>query len=1013
MLIYGHERLNHSGLSLQPVNKVLCSSVAVFIAMVLFAFPSQSQVYVGGSLLADATYSPGNNPYIVTQDLIVTKGITLTILPGVEMLFEIGTSIISDGTLVAKGLPDQKIRFLPKNQLSFPGQWNGIVFNNAKTILEADSSYGSGSVLSEANITYASYSVTLAKNSSLLIENTKIEFSSFGIYIMESGYNTIRNCSINGSNFGIFIASGFNNPGNIISGNAISGSSDVGIFINSSSVQSHHNIIKENHISSCIIGLHVGNYINNGTSFNTIKGNTFYENKDAIKLFQHSNTIQNNFFVRNRNGIICWQSNHNTITENLFSRNTLSALTLTAGSSFNTVTNNSLNYNKGGVWIKPDSMHNSLYNSFLYNTLYGNSEFSFQILNAPQGPVQFNNIGRNGSYHSFINLTDSIVHAEYNFWGTTSESSIDSIISDLHDQPQIGEVIYKPILDQILTTAPVPPPDHAIKQIIGNDLVVSWDTLVITDFSGYNVHYGSKKEVAFEHTINNGTYTMINMGSIPVDDTIAVTAYDSQVDNLNDQTEGHESDFTISILAPYAGPDTAICFNSGYSIYLATAFNTDSLAWSTSGDGMFTSTNVLNPVYTPGEQDYLKGYVYLYLDDETAKSEYTDVALITFHDAPLVFAGNDSTIFTDSALMLNTAAASRYDFLKWTSSGDGYFDTDTLINPIYMPGPGDILAGSVVLKIEGFSACGSASDQLLLTINPGFSLKGRIHAGESLAAKANIYLYLDKEGDIQPFRSGLMTMDGNFEINALHAGNYYLYAIPDKSENPDYLPTYYFNDIHWENAYRLDLYANTYDLDIRLAKSPLQLPLGEGSIKGYVTTLPGSTEKCGDVTVLLYDKQMKNVIDWALVRNGNDFSFINLPFGDYVLAGEKTGNQSFYSEVIVLSPLHPQPNDIQLLCTAAGYKFSNPGNVRPQTLTENITIYPNPVLDWLHIKGLKESEKYTIRLINSQGYIQKFYTVQDGIDTNSLFLGKLSTGFYIIEVYRLGDCLLREKLVKY
>ena len=981
--------------------------------MVLFAFPSHSQVYVGGQLLADATYSPNNNPYIVTQDLIVSKGVTLTILPGVEMFFEIGTSIISDGTLVARGLPGQKIKFLPKNQLSFPGQWNGIVFNNAKTILEADSSYASGSVLSEANITFASYSVTLAKNTSLLIENTTIEASSFGIYIMESGHNTIRNCSISESNFGIFIASGFNNPENSIIGNSISGSSDVGIFINSSSIQSHHNTIKDNHISSCSIGLHVGNYVNNGTSYNTINGNTFYENKDAIKLFQHSNTIQNNFFVRNRNGIICWQSNHNTITENLFSRNTLNALTLTAGSSFNTITYNSLNYNKGGVWIKPDSMNNSLLNSFLYNTLYDNSEYSFQILNAPQGPVQFNNIGRNGLYQSFINLTDSVIHAEYNFWGTSSESSIDSIIFDLHDQPQVGEVIYTPVLDQILTTAPVPPPCHVIKQIIGSDVVVSWDTLVITDLSGFNVHYGRKDEVVFEHTINNGTYTLINMGNIPVDDTIAVTAYDSQIDNINDQTEGHESDYTFAILAPYAGPDTAICFNSGYSIYHATAFNTDSLAWSTSGDGQFNSTNVLNPVYTPGEQDYLRGYVYLYLDDENAKSRYTDAALITFHDAPLVFAGNDSTIFTDSTLMLNSASASRYDFLKWTTSGDGYFDSDTLTNPIYIPGPGDILAGSVVLEIEGFSACGSASDQLLLTINPGFSLKGRIHAGATLAPNSNIYLYLDKQGEIQPVRSGLTALDGNFEIKALLAGNYYLYAIPDKSENPGFLPTYYFNDINWENAYRLELYANTYDLDIHLAKTSVHLPAGEGTIKGYVTALPGSNEKCGDVTVLLYDKQMKNIIDWSLVRDGSNFSFTDLPFGDYILAGEKTGSQSFYTEMIVLSPLHPQPDDIQLICTAAGYKFENPGNNKPPALTEYISIYPNPVLDWLYIKGLEESGHYSIRLVNSQGYVQKFFNLEDGMDANSLFLGELSTGFYIIEVYRLGDCLLREKLVKY
>jgi len=259
----------------------------------------------------------------------------------------------------------------------------------------------------------------------------------------------------------------------------------------------------------------------------------------------------------------------------------------------------------------------------------------------------------------------------------------------------------------------------------------------------------------------------------------------------------------------------------------------------------------------------------------------------------------------------------------------------------------------------------------------------------------------------------VQTIDGNFELKALVAGNYYLYAIPDKSENPGYLPTYYYNDIHWENAYRFELNANTYDVDLELARCTFQLPEGAGSIHGEIVTSPGSTEKCGDVTVMLYDKQMKNIFDWALVSNGSDFNFINLPFGEYVLAGEKTGRQSFYSAVIVLSPLHPQPENIQLICTSAGDKFSIPGNDILTEAIKNLRIYPNPVADILYISGLEETGTYTFRLINSQGYVQKFYPQLDGIETNSLFLGSLAPGFYGIEVFRDGACVLRQKLIKY
>ena len=987
--------------------------VAVFIASLFFAVPAKSQVYVGGTLVADVTYSPDNNPYIVTQNLIVNKGVTLTIQPGVEMLFEVGTSIINEGTLVAKGTTDHKISFLPKSLLAFPGQWNGIVFYYSKTIFGPDSTYSSGSVLSHAIFKNASYSVTLASNTSILIENVEISLSSFGINILKSGHNIIRNCSFQQNNFGIFLASGFDNPENIISGNTISECSDVGIFINSSSIQSNHNIIRENLISSCSIGLHIGNYVNNGSSYNTIERNTFIGNMDAVKLFQHSNTLRQNYFIKNHNGIICWQSNNNTISENLFSKNTLNALTLTAGSSFNTISHNSMNYNFGGVWVKPDSLRSSLFNSFLYNTLYDNSGFSFQVLNAPQGPVQFNNIGRNPLNNSFINMSDSTLHAEYNFWGTISEVAIDSIIFDAIDQPQHGEVMYKPVLEQIFTAAPVPPTDKVIKQRIGADIVVSWKYDTIADISGYKVHYGKSNNINFENTIYTGLTQQLNMGNIPVEDTVCVTTYDSQADGLYDQAEGHESDYTIALPAPYAGPDTAICYNSVYTVIHATAFDSDSLKWQSSGDGFFNFNHLLRPIYNPGPQDYANGYVYIYLDDESVNSKYSDEALITFHDAPEVFAGNDSTIFSDSSLTIQSAYALGYDYLKWTTSGDGFFDSDTLLNPVYIPGAGDRQAGSVILSIEGFSACGSATDEMVLTFNPGFSIRGRVHAGDHLALNSTISIFLDTQNGIQPLRSGVMAVDGTFELEALLAGGYYLYALPDKSESPGYLPTYYYNDIKWENAYRLDLTGNTYDVDIKLALNDFQLPQGTGSMHGEIVTLPGSTQKCGDVTVLLYDKLLKNVFDWQLVSNGSNFNFSYLPFGEYILVGEKAGKQSFQSEIIVLSPLTPQQDDIQMICTPAGYKFLLPDSEIQKPEANSVKLFPNPVSDKLYISGLDKSGDYTFRIFNAQGIMYVFYLKHSGNELNSINLTGLIPGIYSVEILKEENCYLRYRLIKY
>ena len=984
---------------------------AICILLLCLAMPTKSQVYVGGELSSDATYFPANNPYIVTQDLKIAVGITLTILPGVELLFESGTGLISNGTLIANGTSDQKIKFSARSENPAMGQWSGIVFNKAKSSFD-DSTYISGSIISHAIISKANYSITLDQYSTLLIENSLIEQCAFGINILQSGYNTIRNCTIDQCNFAIFIAKGYYNSGNNIYGNTISKCNDVGVFINSDATHSQNNIISNNTVNACNIGLHIGNYSNHGPGYNTISGNTFNGNKDAVKLFQAFNSIHNNYFMYNRNGIICWQSKNNSITENLFSRNTQNAITLTAGSSNNSISYNSMNFNKGGALIKPDSSHNSINNSFVHNTLFYNSDFSFQIKDSPQGPLQFNNIGFNGGFQSFKNEADSNLNAEYCFWGSISEQTLDSIIYDKLDEPSRGEVFYQPLLDHILITAPVPPPCHVKKQLIGNTVFVSWDTLDITDFGGYKVYYGNNNGIVFEHTLNNISETSINMGNIPIDNTIAITAFDVQADGNDDQTEGNESDFAFAEVYPYAGPDTAICTNVYYSINTSTATNFTNLSWTTSGDGAFDNTHTLHPVYVPGIQDYANGFANLSLIADNGSKQYIDAVHITFQTAPGAFAGNDTLIANDSTFLLASAMAYSYESIQWTSSGDGTFDSDTLNNPTYTPGPGDINLGNAVLTFTASSYCGNVSDQIVLSIVPGYSIQGRVHAGSTLAVNSTLYLYQDRQGTLQPLRAGMVLTDGDFHIKSLFAGTYYLYAVPNKKESQGFLPTYYFNDIHWGNAYSLTLTTDIFDLDLDLAKVTAELPKGEGSISGYCTTLPGSIEKCSDVTVLLYNKEMKHIFDWALVQDASSFRFADLPFGKYTLVGEKAGTTIFHSGVIVLSPTQPSFENVELLCASAGYKFTLPGSIITEPESGEIAVYPNPVGDRLFIGGLDGNHIYSVRLINIQGIAKNFIAERNNINELLINIDSLNAGFYIVEVYKDNGCILRSKVIK-
>jgi len=62
----------------------------------------------------------------------------------------------------------------------------------------------------------------------------------------------------------------------------------------------------------------------------------------------------------------------------------------------------------------------------------------------------------------------------------------------------------------------------------------------------------------------------------------------------------------------YAGPDTLICANWVYQAFGEAAFY-ESLEWASSGSGEFSENNILNPVYTPSQEDIDNGSVILSL----------------------------------------------------------------------------------------------------------------------------------------------------------------------------------------------------------------------------------------------------------------------------------------------------------------------------------------------------------------------------------------------------------------
>ncbi len=188
------------------------------------------------------------------------------------------------------------------------------------------------------------------------------------------------------------------------------------------------------------------------------------------------------------------------------------------------------------------------------------------------------------------------------------------------------------------------------------------------------------------------------------------------------------SDQMILRLSPLpvvdAGANQTICASNTAQLN-ATAQNQSSQVWITRGNGTFSSTTALNPIYTPSPADKSAGAVWLVIRVSgvspcgTARS--SDSLLLTIHPLPIANAGPDRQTCNNASLVIN-GSASNATSINWATAGDGTLLQGTTPTPTYTPGPADIAAGSVTLTMTaiGSGMCNSSvsTDQMIITIQP-------------------------------------------------------------------------------------------------------------------------------------------------------------------------------------------------------------------------------------------------------------------------------------------------------
>jgi hypothetical protein len=133
--------------------------------------------YVSGVIDTDTNWTVADSPYLVTGDLTVSEGVTLTIEPGVEVRFAT-TDALSSGQdpdrvelIVAGTLVADEVTFTSNADSPAAGDWYGIWFLNSSVGWDGSG----GSAISNSTIEYGIVGISIDGTSPMISNNTITE----------------------------------------------------------------------------------------------------------------------------------------------------------------------------------------------------------------------------------------------------------------------------------------------------------------------------------------------------------------------------------------------------------------------------------------------------------------------------------------------------------------------------------------------------------------------------------------------------------------------------------------------------------------------------------------------------------------------------------------------------------------------------------------------------------------------------------------------------------------------
>lgn len=446
----------------------------------------------------------------------------------------------------------------------------------------------------------------------------------------------------------------------------------------------------------------------------------------------------------------------------------------------------------------------------------------------------------------------------------------------------------------------------------------SYENRLVIQFEKY-VHYpGSPEWITAEMILRKGGDIVIRYKQVvpgfPVDNgTIGLQSYNPAMG------------LQVVYNAEYLHSEMAIRFNSP--------------------SGFISSVNPASFWLAPGQQEHVRivynseGFEIGTYEQElkcTSNDSVHPVVFIhnTMHVVNPVYAGFTGYV-TDATtgLAINDVKVQIGEHVVYTN-GNGHYELpleEGVYNVTFTRDGYQTMTVEDSTAVVGFST-------LDVQLHGFYFLAGRVWAGDNTLETGFAYCYKMTQGDtVVDIFADMIGEEGWYEFPGLEAAYYIVKAEPSPTSiyYGGYLPTYYGDVLHWEDATTIHLLQSTDDATIHLVPFG-DMPQGTGVINGNIAN-GGDYPMTDGIPVILRIPGTTEAIMLYADAQGN-FEFPGLGYGTYELFAEIPG-KSMVPMTISLSQSSPSVTGISMIILPEEIVFGTGETEDFETISQ---VFPNP-----------------------------------------------------------------------